>query len=546
MEHSINNSGKSEEKDVSQLKYQGNGTFWYQPDPDRLYHILNIDERRDAVRVRLSLEFKGERVHQDMVNLTSERRRVEFSNKCPDCDSDIIKTDLFNLLSEIEKREHVVKTDDNDPPPLTQQQKADALEFLRQPNLIERIEFDLEELGIIGERNLALIIFLVMTSRLLGGIEWSRSMPLGVYLKGDSSTGKSKIMSTTLKLFPSHEVVDISSMSEKALVYSGKDRLRHKVVVVAEQAGAQQSEYFLRILLSEGKINHLVTIQDPATGRFESIEVEARGPVALVISTTTVSLNQENRSRILEVYPDASAEQTGKVLKYQATNRSHFNALQKCWGEATIRLHQNAQRMLRPAVVEIPYARHILLDPKRCGPVARRHQEKIFSLIDAVALLRQYQKEEREKDGVLVISADLEDYRIVHRLLTHAIPDMQGNLDRRGQLVMEAAKDLTPPNQFRWYGFTRAELMEATHLSEHIIRQLTKQLVDRDHLEIIDGGSGGRPYSFKVKKPLPEIDSELPTPEELEERLEKEQQSKKESSAEEEADDPETDSPDEE
>lgn len=106
--------------------------------------------------------------------------------------------------------------------------------------------------------------------------------------------------------------------------------------------------------------------------------------------------------------------------------------------------------------------------------------------------------------------------------------------------------------------FSRADLVHWTPFSDFVVRQLTDQLVEWDHLIIEDGGMGGKPYKYKLGKPLPEIQSLLPTPEELETRIENSRRARSSASkgdtrqksaeepSQEQADDSETDSPSEE
>lgn len=523
MENHVNNSKQSDGQEPK-LKYEGTGTWSFQPHNDRIYRILDLDTSGSCVHVRLRLDWKGKPYHQDRFDLTRSCKRSEFANNATCSDPGTIKHDLMQLLEAIETRSSVVRVLNPEAPSLSENQQAMAEEFLKAPNLILRIESDLEQLGIVEETDLGLLAYFTGISRLLGGIEASRSMPMGLHIKGEPSTGKSAIMNIVRRLMPPESVEVLSSMSEKALVYAGKDLLKHKFIVLDERAGGQQSDYYIRILLSEGRIRHLVTIQDPKTGEFVTKEYETEGPTSWMTTTPMVWLNLENRSRILEVYTDPSIGRTAAVLKYQADARSRYTTANREWVRRTEELHQNAQRLLRPGVVEIPWARHIIMDATLGGPSLRRHQEKIYCLIEVAALLRQFQKETRMEEDVLVIPADIEDYRIIHRLVTRAIPDLHGDLDRRAATLIEEARRMTAGVGVPGKLFTRADLIGWTPFSNFVVRQLTDQLVEWDHLKIEEGGIGGKPYRYALGKPLPEIRTFLPTPKELEERIEKSRQ----------------------
>jgi hypothetical protein len=86
-------------------------------------------------------------------------------------------------------------------------------------------------------------MYLAGTARLL-------DEPVSMFLKGPSSSGKSYIMATVLKLFPATAYVNYTSFSAKYMAYCNDD-LRHRIVVLYEAHGLAQGDgaYFMRSLL---------------------------------------------------------------------------------------------------------------------------------------------------------------------------------------------------------------------------------------------------------------------------------------------------------
>ena len=72
-------------------------------------------------------------------------------------------------------------------------------------------------------------------------------------------------------------------MSPKALVYSKED-LRHRILVIFEGQGIANdiASYFVRSLLSEGRVKYEVTV-DYASG--ETLKIDREGPTGLILST---------------------------------------------------------------------------------------------------------------------------------------------------------------------------------------------------------------------------------------------------------------------
>ncbi len=77
------------------------------------------------------------------------------------------------------------------------------------PDLAKQIVDDVHSLGIVGEDELILMVYLTATARLL-----DRAITLCV--TGDYSSGKSKIVREVLELFPPGEVIKATQMTSNS------------------------------------------------------------------------------------------------------------------------------------------------------------------------------------------------------------------------------------------------------------------------------------------------------------------------------------------
>jgi hypothetical protein len=98
-------------------------------------------------------------------------------------------------------------------------------------------------LGLAGETVNAMILYLVMTSRLLQNI-------LSAAIKGESGVGKNTLIEKVATLFPEDAHIFLSGMSKQALIYTDRD-YKHRHLIIAEAEGLRAAEYNLRTLLSE-------------------------------------------------------------------------------------------------------------------------------------------------------------------------------------------------------------------------------------------------------------------------------------------------------
>ncbi len=313
---------------------------------------------------------------------------------------------------------------------LTPERRAAAEALLLAPDLLDQAAAALAGLGYVGEEAAKRLVYLVATSRLL-------ERPLSAILMAPSGTGKSDLLDKLALLLPGEAIEFLSRVTPSALYYAGPDALRHKVVVVDEQAGATDADYAIRTLQTKG----LLRLAVPVAGRTERFE--ARGPIALLSGTTRADLDPENLSRCLELPLDDSPEQTKRI---QAAQRRAWAGVvaqpvdTQCW--------QDAQRVLEPLAVVIPFAER--LDFPARTTKDRRDQQKLLSLVAAHALLHQRQRERDAQGRVVGVAAD---YEAVHGLLTALVDQGHDGLSPRAARVHRLLADAEGP-------LTRREIAE--------------------------------------------------------------------------------------
>jgi hypothetical protein len=95
---------------------------------------------------------------------------------------------------------------------------------------------------------------------------------VSVIVKGNSSSGKSITVDATVGFYPREAVLEMTAMSERAMVFNKED-YKHRAIVVYEAVALREgvqdnlTSYLIRSLLSEGRIEYPVTVRDKqATG----------------------------------------------------------------------------------------------------------------------------------------------------------------------------------------------------------------------------------------------------------------------------------------
>lgn len=65
------------------------------------------------------------------------------------------------------------------------------------------------------------------------------------------------------------------------------------MLALVEEEGAERAAYALKLLQSEGELSIASTGKDPATGRLVTHEYRVTGPVAILLTTTAIDVDEE-------------------------------------------------------------------------------------------------------------------------------------------------------------------------------------------------------------------------------------------------------------
>lgn len=488
---------------------------------DRLWRARGLarNASSEAMKINLMVRRGGDddgRFHVDGLDLLSAKARAAFVAEAAlelGMPADAVKRDIGQVLLKLEAvQENMLR--EGAPasvsgPTISAADEAVALAWLKAPDLMDRIAADIAACGVIGEAENALTVYLAALSRKL-------DRPLAVLIQSTSAAGKSALMDAVLDLVPEEERVAYSAMTGQSLFYLGEADLRHKALAIAEEEGARHAAYALKLLQSQGALTIASTGKDPATGKLVTQDYRVEGPVALMLTTTAIDLDEELSNRCLVLTIDESRAQTRAIHARQRYEET-LAGLTARENEAAIRaLHHNAQRLVKPLKVVNPFAEHLtFLDDKTR---TRRDHRKYLGLIRAIALLHQHQRPTRTLarpggEPVAYIEATLDDIAAANRL-AHAVlgttldelpPQTRALLHLvRAHIDARAIAEGVQPRDVR---FTRREVREATawgdtQLKLHLSRleSLEYLLVRRDGArfvyELVWSGEGdaGTPF----------------------------------------------------
>ena len=102
------------------------------------------------------------------------------------------------------------------------------------------------------------------------------------------------------------------------------------------------------------------------------------------MTTTAIDIDEELMNRCLVLSVDEAREQTRAIHRLQRERQTLDGLLARKDKDAVLRLHRNAQRLLRPMLVANPYANSLTFLDDRTR--TRRDHMKYLTLIRSIAL----------------------------------------------------------------------------------------------------------------------------------------------------------------
>jgi DNA primase catalytic core len=454
----------------------------------------------DRLKVNLRIKVSGT-FHLDTLDLYQARARAQFAGaaaKLCRVDERKIDADLLALIetleaARLEMKKEAVKDEDR---PMTPEERSSALEFLRSGNLCERIVEDFRRCGFEGERETVLTAYLAALSRKL-------PEPLCALVIARSGAGKSALQDAVCGLVPPEDLVRVTRLTGQALFYKDPDSLKEKLLSIAEEEGAQAAVYSLRTLASDQHLAIAATRTDPQTGKLHTEHYEVRGPVSIIITTTSPeAFDEETRSRFVPLTLDESEAQTKAILERQRRRYSLQGTMERKDSEAVRRLHHNAQRLLSPLEVINPFFSDLSYPSEKL--IHRREQKKYLALQAAIALTHQHQREVKraisEETGAEFeyVEVTLDDIALANELTTQALsraldelaPPVRGMYEEVRRLCEARARELRCAVDD--VQLSRREIREATGWSDWQVRVYCQQLVELEYLWTTSGANGKR------------------------------------------------------
>ena len=378
-----------------------------------------------------------------------------------------------------------------------------AKRMASNPQLLETVYEDLQWLGLEGEYETALTVWLIGVSRVL-------DTPMAAVVVGPSSTGKSYILNTVAKLFPPECVLKVSDATANSWYYLPPGSLRHRFIVMGERAQSETPESIdarkaWRELLADGELTKIVA-EKTGYGVITR-RIHQQGPVAYVESTTRARIFEEDQTRMLVLQTDESETQTRRVVIRLFRDTIEPTSEHKL-AEITAK-HWAYQRLLGQCRVIIPEPLGVKLAGAmpHSRPECRRLVRQVIAMMRASAVAHQSQRQ-RQDDCIV---ASKRDYEIAYRLLaTPAAVQLGKQPHQSFRRVFEILRQ-----KFGNTEFDTAKASEAAGVNKRWAQQALRWLAENGLVEKLRPAAGPLPATWKLTGRQLKAESVLPNPESI-------------------------------
>ena len=389
-------------------------------------------------------------------------------------------------------------------------------ELKTNPNRNKIIWDILDEL-IIGEEYNKKVIYYTLASAKL--TERGKTAPLGLYITGSSSSGKTHMVRECMKLFPESMLIKLGGASEKALRYMdgflepmeefGKDEkgnwIKYKKIIdftgkilwFLEDTGGEKTFSDIRPILSrdQKEIRFTTTVKgkDSQGGeKFQNQEVYIRGCPSFVTTSTKSEILSETGTRVIQISPDETKDQSQRIVKNKLLYESSY------FKEPNFKPYQLFMEGLESKDVWVPFTDLLELPLNNLN--IRRDIDKIITLIKVNALINQKDRREIVLKGNRVLVATMEDFFEAMGVILPVIKPTLLNIPKKVVNFYEWVifkKNLNPE-----FELVTTNISRETRLSQSTVRTYCKTLEDSGKLLLV--GKEGHANKYEL---MPSDDS---------------------------------------
>jgi DNA primase len=442
---------------------------------DKLRCTLKISCKEDTYPFRTNIDLYHRDQSEKLIREITDHFQLQITE---------VRKAIFELTDELERYRIELNTLREQIPviPITEQEKNEAIKYLKEPDLLKKLMLDIGKTGIVKEELNRLLMYLVFTSRKLNN-------PLHIYTVGSSGSGKTYLQHKISELIPAEDRIEITTLTNNSLYYCTKEEMDGKLLLIEDLDGlGTEAMYLIRELQTSQKITRTLAERE-ANGNIRTVKKVLEARISLA-GTTTKEIYEDNSNRAIIIHPDNSAKQSHAIIEYQKMKAS--GKINQEEQQKYIQVLQNIQRVLEPVIIINPLAGTLKLPDIVSTP--RRLMTIYLTLIETITYIHQYQrKEKKDKAGNIFIETTKEDIKWANLLLKDTLLNKSDDLSPSVRAFLQELKSVIKNKE----SFSAKDVKSRIRIPSPTLYRYIKELITKEYFRVEGNRYKGYYYSIK-------------------------------------------------
>jgi len=369
---------------------------------------------------------------------------------------------------------------------MSEEEQQTAKKYLSHKNLIANLQKDLQQIGILGEDENALTLFLATASH-------KSENPFSVLCLAKSGIGKSYLLKKLSDCMPPDSFSFHTQISENALYYFDSKQIDGKTLFIEDLEWTNQMLMPLATLQTQGKLIKTRATKDK-DGMIHSTTFEVAGKLCLIACAYSEKNYEQLSLPFLCLHLNHSHTQDINVMEYQ--KKCKAGLINQNEIAATQRRLQCVIASLKNTSIINPFAPLINLPDD--VPHPRKTLLLLLNFIDTITFFHQYQRENvvNEQTGEILIKTHPDDIELAFNLL-------KTSLFRRADELSTSARGF-----YNWLQkylteaktnqFTALDVRKAKRIHPRTLNRYLQELCLFHYIQITGGNKYREGYQYKI------------------------------------------------
>ncbi|WP_407265266.1 hypothetical protein [Tenacibaculum maritimum] len=368
---------------------------------------------------------------------------------------------------------------------LSTEEKKQALRTLKSKTLIKQLVSKLNQIGVIGENDNALILFLALASH-------KHYHPFSVLCLAKSGIGKSYILQKLANCMPYGSYSFHTQISANALYYFNSHQIHNKALLIEDLEWTTQMLTPLATLQSQGKLVKTRATKDK-DGMLHSTTFEVEANLCLIACAYSERNYQNISLPFLVIHLNHSQQQDIAIMDYQ---RKVSAGLVNPYDIQKVQ-HQLKCLIASLTTVKIcnPFAPLIQLPEDVAHP--RKSLILLLGFIEVITYFFQHQREQTtHQDGEIHIQTHPDDIELAFTLLKNSLFRKADELSTTVRGFYNWLSCFL--NQAKTNEFTALDIRQVKTIHPRTLNRYLQELKLYSYIKVVGGNKHREGYRYRL------------------------------------------------